>query len=157
MGNLAVILRWRPFRQERGAGHPFFSWCGEQWIDPASTIGREGVSWKNHTIVSYKYILWVGCIISDCFINIIHTDLVFKWIIRLCHVRWSFVNVRKAFGVSVGGRDCSVYRLDRMNDAAIADPETRSGPVPAIYSLQCILEAPWTVVPCNAFWDLREL
>jgi hypothetical protein len=34
-------------------------------------------------------------------------------------------------GVSVRGRDCSDYRLDRMKDAAIADP----GPVPAIYSI----------------------
>jgi hypothetical protein len=33
-----------------------------------------------------------------------------------------------------------------MKDAAIADPETGSA-VPAIYSLQCILGAPRTVVP----------
>jgi hypothetical protein len=45
-------------------------------------------------------------------------------------------------GVSVRARDCSHYRLDRMKGAAITDPDP--GPVPAIYSLRCILGAPRT-------------
>jgi hypothetical protein len=60
-----------------------------------------------------------------------------------CQVRWPFVNLRRRSGVSVRARDCSDYRLDRIEGAAIADP----GPVPASYSLQCILGAPRTVVP----------
>jgi hypothetical protein len=53
------------------------------------------------------------------------------------------VNVRKALRSFRRARDCSDYRLDRMKGVAIADP----GPVPAIYSLQCILGALRTVVP----------
>jgi hypothetical protein len=45
---------------------------------------------------------------------------------RLGQVRWSFVNVLKAFERL--GRICSDYRLDRMKGAAIADPETGSSP-----------------------------
>jgi hypothetical protein len=49
-------------------------------------------------------------------------------IIRLGQVRWSFVNVRKAFGNFRRARDYSDYRLDRIKGAAIADPETGSSP-----------------------------
>jgi hypothetical protein len=35
-------------------------------------------------------------------------------LIRLGQVRWSFVNVRKAFGSFRRARDCSDYRLDRI-------------------------------------------
>jgi hypothetical protein len=48
--------------------------------------------------------------------------------IRLGQVRWSFVNLRRRSGVSVRARDCSDYRLDRIDGAAIADPETGSSP-----------------------------
>jgi hypothetical protein len=44
------------------------------------------------------------------------------------------VNLRRRSGVSVRTRDCSDYRLDRIEGAAIADPE-KPGPVPAIYSV----------------------
>jgi hypothetical protein len=39
-----------------------------------------------------------------------------------------FVNLRRRSGVSVRARDCSDYRLDRIEGAAIADPETGSRP-----------------------------
>jgi hypothetical protein len=62
--------------------------------------------------------------------------------IRLGQVRWSFVNVRKAFGSFHRVRDCSDYRLDRIEGAAIADPETGSSPGDLLH-LTC----------CNAFWS----
>jgi hypothetical protein len=68
------------------------------------------------------------------------------FLIRLGHVRWSFVNVRKAFGRFRRARDCSDYRLDRMKGAAIADPETGS-------SSGNLLHLSY----CNAFWELRDL
>jgi hypothetical protein len=60
-------------------------------------------------------------------------------------------------GISIRGRDCSDFRLDCsdfrldcMKGAAIGDQETGSSPgnlLTAMYSLQCILGAPRTVVP----------
>jgi hypothetical protein len=45
--------RWRPFRQERGAGCPFFNWCGEHWAQSVSNSrfwSNDGdVSWLNVT------------------------------------------------------------------------------------------------------------
>jgi hypothetical protein len=48
--------------------------------------------------------------------------------------------------VSVRGRDCSDYRLDRIKGATIADPETGSSPGNLLH-LSC----------CNAFWELCDL
>jgi hypothetical protein len=39
-------------------------------------------------------------------------------------------------GVSVKGRDCSDYRLDRIEGAAIADPETGYSPVNLVTAMQ---------------------
>jgi hypothetical protein len=70
----------------------------------------------------------------------------FNPIIRLGQVRWSFANVRKAIGNFRRARDCSDYQLDRIEGAAIADPETGSSPGNLLH-LTC----------CNAFWELRNL
>jgi hypothetical protein len=66
--------------------------------------------------------------------------------IRLGQVRCSFVNVRKVFGSFRRVRDCSDYRLDRIEGVAIADPETGSSPGDLLH-LTC----------CNAFWELHDL
>jgi hypothetical protein len=63
---------------------------------------------------------------------------------RICSNRESFVNLRRPFGSFRRALDCSDYRLDRIEGAAIADPETGSSPGNLLHIV-------------SIFWELRNL